>query len=165
MDVSSCANWMSYSFNNAVSLASICCFSLWWGGLKVSSSTFSNVIFSVVMLCVVGASGLSVVLGISLMVGSRWPTYSPFWKWYVYWCSLHTRIFTNDFPLMLCTSLMMLIFGSFPFVESWLLTKYAICPLIVWPFILIGMMPSCLGGILRVDLTIPIVAFCSQFLV
>ena len=25
--------------------------------------------------------------------------------------------------------------------------------------------PLCLGGILRVDLTIPIVAFCSQFLV
>ena len=49
----------SYSFNNAVCPVSICCFSLWWGGLKVSSSTFSNVIFSVVMLCVVSASGLS----------------------------------------------------------------------------------------------------------
>ena len=64
---------------------------------------------------------------------------------------------------MLCMLFMML--GSFPFVESSLLIKYAICPLIVWSLILIGMMPLCLGGILRVELTIPIVAFCSQFLV
>ena len=41
--------------------------------------------------------------------------------------------------------------------------KQAVCPVIEWPLILIGMMPLCLGGILRVDLTIPIVAFCSQF--
>ena len=37
--------------------------------------------------------------------------------------------------------------------------------LIVCPLISIGTMPLCLGGILRVDLTIPIFAFCSQFLV
>ena len=54
----------------------------------------------------------------------------------------------------------MFMLGSFSFLESSLLMKYAVCPLI-----LIGMMPLCLGGILRVDLTIPIVAFCSQFLV
>ena len=64
---------------------------------------------------------------------------------------------------MLCMPFIMLILESFPFVESRLLIKYAVCPLIVCPLILIGMMPLCLGGILRVDLTIPIVAFCSQF--
>ena len=41
--------------------------------------------------------------------------------------------------------------------------KYAICPVILLPLILMGMMPFCLGGFLRVGLTIPIVAFCSQF--
>ena len=60
---------------------------------------------------------------------------------------------------MLCMPLMMLIFGSLPFVELLLLIKYAVCHLIVCPLILIRMMPLCLGGILRVDLTIPIVAF------
>ena len=66
---------------------------------------------------------------------------------------------------MLCMPFMMLILGSFPFVESSSLIKYAICPLMVCPWILIGMMPLCLGGILRIDLTISVVAFCSQFLV
>ena len=66
---------------------------------------------------------------------------------------------------MLCMPFMMLIFGSFPFVESSLLIKYATCPLIACPLILIGMTPLCLGGVLRVDLTALIVAFCSQFLV
>ena len=41
--------------------------------------------------------------------------------------------------------------------------KHAICPVIEWPLLLIGMMALCLGGILSVALTIPIVAFCSQF--
>ena len=41
--------------------------------------------------------------------------------------------------------------------------KQAVCPVIEWPLILIGMMSLCLGGILSVDLTIPIVTFCSQF--
>ena len=66
---------------------------------------------------------------------------------------------------MLCIPFMIFILGSFPFVESSLLIKYAICPLIVWSLILIGTTPLCLSGILRVDLTIPMVAFCSQFLV
>ena len=30
-----------------------------------------------VILCIVGASGFSVVCGILSMVGSRWPRYSP----------------------------------------------------------------------------------------
>ena len=55
--------------------------------------------------------------------------------------------------------------GISPFFESWLLIKYAMCPLIVWPLILIWMMPLCLGGILRVDLKILMVAFYLQFLV
>ena len=46
----------------------------------MSGSTFSDVIFSVVMLYIVGASGLSAVLDISSMVGSRWPTCSPLLK-------------------------------------------------------------------------------------
>ena len=66
---------------------------------------------------------------------------------------------------MLCMPFMMFILGSFSFDESSLLIKYAVCPLIVCPLILIGMMPLCQGGILRVELTIPIVAFCLQFLV
>ena len=41
--------------------------------------------------------------------------------------------------------------------------KQAVCPVIEWPLILIGMMLLCLGSILSVDLSIPIVAFCSQF--
>ena len=50
-----------------------------------------------------------------------------------------------------CMPFMMLIFGSYPFIESWLLIKYAIHPLIVCLLILIAMMPLCLGDILRVD--------------
>ena len=49
----------------------------------------------------------------------------------------------------------MLMFGSFPFEVLSSVMKYAIC-------ILIGMTPLCLGGILSVDLTVPIVAFQSQ---
>ena len=57
----------------------------------------------------------------------------------------------------------MFMLGSFPFVDSWSLMKQAVCPVIEWPLILIGTMPLCLGGILSVDLIIPIVTFCSQF--
>ena len=42
--------------------------------------------------------------------------------------------------------------------------KHAVHPVIELPWILIGMMSLCLGGILSVNLTIPIVTFCSQFL-
>ena len=57
------------------------------------------------------------------------------------------------------------------YVNVWILSlwstviceeEYAICVLIMGPFILIGMTPLCLGGILRVDLTGPIVAMQSQ---
>ena len=41
--------------------------------------------------------------------------------------------------------------------------KHAVCPVIEWPLILICMKLLCLGGILSIDLTIPIVAFCLQF--
>ena len=75
------------------------------------------------------------------------------------------RIFIDVFPLMSWMPLIMFMLGTFPFVESCLLMKYVICPLIVCYLILIGTMPLCLGDILRVDLTILIVAFCSQFLV
>ena len=37
--------------------------------------------------------------------------------------------------------------------------KHAVCPAMEWPLILMGAMLLCLGGILSVDLTIPIVVF------
>ena len=43
----------------------------------MSSSTFSVVILSVVILCIISASGISVDCGISSMVSSRGPMYSP----------------------------------------------------------------------------------------
>ena len=70
-----------YSFNNSVSFLSKCCFSLWWGGLNVSGTTFSAIILSVVILCIIGASGFPGDCGFSSSIssidGSRWPTYSP----------------------------------------------------------------------------------------
>ena len=46
----------------------------------------------------------------------------------------------------------------------WFLIADETCYLsFVLPLILIGTMPLCLIGILSVDLTIPVVAFCSQF--
>ena len=60
---------------------------------------------------------------------------------------------------------MMFMFGSLPFVVLSSVMKYAICSLIIGPLILIGTTPLCHSGILSVDLTVPIVAFCSQFLV
>ena len=56
----------------------------------------------------------------------------------------------------------MLMFGSFPFGVLSSVRKYAICILIMGPLILIGITPLCLGGILRVDLTVPIVAVQLQ---
>ena len=58
--------------------------------------------------------------------------------------------------------LIMLMFGSFPLGVLSSVRKYAICVLIMGPLILIGMTPLCLGGILRVDLTVPIVTMQSQ---
>ena len=59
----------------------------------------------------------------------------------------------------------MFMFGSLPFIVLSSVMKYAICSSIIDPLILIGTTPLCHGGILSVDLTVPIVAFYSQFLV
>ena len=56
----------------------------------------------------------------------------------------------------------MLMFGSFPFEVLSSVMKYAICSSVIGPPILIGMTPLCQGGILSVDLTVPVVAFQSQ---
>ena len=56
----------------------------------------------------------------------------------------------------------MLMFGSFPFGVLSSVRKYAICALVMDPLILIGSTPLCQGGILSVDLTVPIVALQSQ---
>ena len=60
--------------------------------------------------------------------------------------------------------LIMFMLGSLPFAELSSVRKYAICSLMIGPLILIGTAPLCHGGILSDDLTVPIVAFCSQFL-
>ena len=56
----------------------------------------------------------------------------------------------------------MLMFGSFPFEVMSSVMKYAICSSMIGPLILIGMTPLCWGGILSVNLTVPIVALQSQ---
>ena len=57
--------------------------------------------------------------------------------------------------------LIMLILGSLPFVE--LSSVHAMCSLMTGPVILFGTTPLWCGGILSVDLTVPIVACHSQF--
>ena len=59
--------------------------------------------------------------------------------------------------------LIKLMLGSLPFVELSSVKKYAICSLMTGPVILIGTIPLCHGGILSVDLTMPIVTCHSQF--
>ena len=53
----------------------------------------------------------------------------------------------------------MLMLGSFPLGVLSSVIKWAVSVVISGPLILIGTTPLCLGGILRVDLTVPIVAF------
>ena len=53
---------------------------------------------------------------------------------------------------------MMLMLGSLPLGVLSLVMKYAVCVMMSGPLTLIGTTPLCLGGILRVDLTVPIVA-------
>ena len=53
---------------------------------------------------------------------------------------------------------MMLMFGSLPFGVLSLVRKYAMCVVMSGPLILMGTTPLCLGGILRVDFMVPIVA-------
>ena len=54
---------------------------------------------------------------------------------------------------------MMFMFGSFPFEVLSSVMKYAICSSMMGPLILIDTTPLCHGGILSVDLTVPIVVF------
>ena len=54
---------------------------------------------------------------------------------------------------------MMFMFGSFPFEVLLSVMKYAICSSKMGPLILIGMTSLCHGGILSVDLTVPVIAF------
>ena len=54
--------------------------------------------------------------------------------------------------------LIMLMFGSLPLGVLSSVRKYAIWVLLMGALILIGMTPLCLGGILSVNLIIPIVA-------
>ena len=61
--------------------------------------------------------------------------------------------------------LITLMLGSLPFVELSSVKKYEIYSLMTGPVILIGTTPLCHGGILSVDLTMPIVTCCSQFCV
>ena len=77
MVVSSWANWESYSFSISPSFVSIFYFSLWCGGLKVSGLTFSAIILSRAMLCVVCEPGFTGDCGILSMGGSICPMYSP----------------------------------------------------------------------------------------
>ena len=53
----------------------------------------------------------------------------------------------------------MLMLGSLPLGVLSSVTKCAVCVVIRGPLILISTTPLCLGGILRVDLMAPIVAF------
>ena len=54
---------------------------------------------------------------------------------------------------------------SLPFAVLSSVMKYAICSSIIGPLILIDTTPLFHGSILSVDLIVPIVAFCLQFLV
>ena len=58
--------------------------------------------------------------------------------------------------------LIMLMFGSLPLGVLSSVRKYVICVLIMGPPILIDTTPLCLSSILRVDLTVPIVAMQLQ---
>ena len=72
---------------------------------------------------------------------------------------------TDVLPLILWMLLIIYIFRPLPFEVLSSVMKYAICSSIMGPLILIGTTLLCHGGILSVNLTVPIVAFCSQFLV
>ena len=72
---------------------------------------------------------------------------------------------TDVLPLILWILLMIFTFGSLPFEVLSSVMKYAICSSMMGPLILIGMTPLCRGGILSVNLTVPIVAFQSHLVV
>ena len=106
MEVSSCANCGSYSFSSSVGFVSIFCFSLWWGGLKMSGLTFSATVLSVVILCIVGASGFAGHCGFSSSITSMVVPDGLHillcWMWYAYWCNLTWEYSLMFFLLMLC---------------------------------------------------------------
>ena len=165
MEVSSCANWELYSFNNCVSFVSICCFQLMMGWFES---------IWLYLFCCHFFSGNTMHCWCIWIFCSLWYfLYGWFQMAYIFsfvecdmfiMCNLTLECSQIFFTFYVVYAIYDVdIWIIFPFVESWLLIKYAICPLIVCPLVLIGMMPLCLGGILRVDLTIPIVAFCSQF--
>ena len=52
---------------------------------------------------------------------------------------------------------MIFMFGSLPFEVLSSVMKYAIYSSMMGPLVLIGITPLCCGGILSVDLTLPIV--------
>ena len=138
--------------------------SMWHGGSNVSGSTCSDIIFCVVTLFIVWSSEFSWGCELSSSsTFSRCPLYSPMLNVTYLLLWFDTKILTDDLPLILCIPFTMFRLGSFPFVDSWLLRKHAVYPVFELPLILIGMMLLCLGGILSVDLAIPIVAFCLQF--
>ena len=72
---------------------------------------------------------------------------------------------TDVLPFILWIPLIMLMFGSPPFEVLLSVIKYAVCSSIMCPLILSDTTPLCHGGILSVNLTVPIVAFCSQLFV
>ena len=72
---------------------------------------------------------------------------------------------TDVLPLILWIPLIMLMFGSLPFEVLSSVIKYAACSSTMGPLILSGTTPLCHGGILSFNLTVPIVAFCSQLFV
>ena len=57
---------------------------------------------------------------------------------------------------------MMFMFGSLPFEVLSSVMKYAMCSSMMGPLILIGMTPLCHGGILSINLSVPILTFQSQ---
>ena len=72
---------------------------------------------------------------------------------------IRKSMLTDVLPLILWILLMMFMFGSLPFEVLSSAMKYAICSSMMGPLILIGMTPLDQGGILSVNLTVPIVAF------
>ena len=143
MEVSSCVNWDVYSFNSASCLASVLGLSLLHGGSETSGSTCSDIIFLVVILFVVWVSAFAqkckfLSSSMSSMVLSRCPTYPLLLNVMCLLLKFDTRMLTDVLPLMLWMQFTMFILGPFPFVDSWLLMKYAVCPVIEWPLVLMG---------------------------
>ena len=142
-------------------------FVTWW--LNASGSTCSDIILWVVILFAVLASGFAwkcrfFSSSMSPMVGSRCPTYSPLLNVMCLLLSFGTRILTDVLPLMLWMQFTMFL-RSFPIVDLWSLMKYYICPATEWLWFWWVQCHYVWGGMLCVDLAIPIVTFRLQLLV